>query len=424
MKRLALYIIILYNRTLNHWLRGIDLCRLPVVACLLAAISVLLPGCTDTLEPPEEPDPVPREKVERTVIVYMVADNSISNQVENDTTEMVKAKHLIPSGVNVVVYLDDRTHRPAIYELSRKGGLRLWKQYAEELNSTDADVMYDVLHEIKHYFPANHYGLTLWSHGSGWIPEKQSVRRKSFGEDWHRGTSASAKTEMEIPVLRDVLARLPKLDYIFFDACFMQSIEVAYELRHEANYIIGSPAEIPGPGAPYDVILRALCRSDVKGIVDGYVDTYPTDDTYVGVLLSCIDCAQLSGLAEATGQLLKPFYMGGEELSSYNGFLPYCTDYWKYTYCYDMRTTMRRLLTDGDYNAWMEMFDLAVPFHSLSETHRWFSVFCTNPVVSDPECYGGVSMFLPRSTYDFYGWNTDFQRTAWYAAMGWEETGW
>ena len=397
-----------------------------VVVCLLAAICVLLPGCRDTLVSSEELDPEPREVVERTVIFYMAADNSLSNQVENDTTEMVKARHLIPKGVNVVIYLDDddKTSKPAIYELSRAGGMKLWKRYEEELNSMDADVMYDVLHTIKHYFPANHYGIAFWAHGTGWIPQKQSVRRKTFGEDWHRGSSTSGKLEMEIPVLRGVLERLPKYDYIFFDACFMQSIEVAYELRNEANYVIGSPAEIPGPGAPYDVILGALCRSDVKGIVDGYVDTYPTDDVYVGVLLSCIDCAQLSALTEATGQLLKPHFMGKTELSSYDGFLPYCTDYWRYTHCYDMRTTMRRLLTDESYNAWNELFDLAVPIHRLSETNRWFSVYCNNPVVNDPECYGGVSMFLPKSEYDFYGWNDDFKLTSWYTDARWAETGW
>jgi hypothetical protein len=33
-------------------------------------------------------------------------------------------------------------------------------------------------------------------------------------------------------------------------------------------------------------------------------------------------------------------------------------------------------------------------------------------------------MFVPMEEYEFYGWNKEFQKTSWYAAMGWPETGW
>jgi len=404
-----------------------------VVVCLLAAICVLLPGCRDTLVSPEELDPEPREVVERTVIFYMAADNSLSNQVENDTTEMVKARHLIPKGVNVVIYLDDKTSKPAIYELSRAGGMKLWKRYEEELNSMDADVMYDVLHTIKHYFPANHYGITFWSHGTGWIPQKQSVRRKTFGEDWHRGSSASGKLEMEIPALRDVLAHFPKFDYIFFDACFMQCIEVAYELRNVTNYMVSSPAEIPGPGAPYHLIIDALCKGDAKGIVEGYGNGYPGTYNgfyYPGVLLSCIDCTQLEPLAIETGRLLTPFYMEHAEPYA-TGFQSYCDLSWnRFTYCFDMRTTMCRLLSEEDYAAWLELYNKAVSsYKSLS--NGWFAIHCqttdgVKTILADPNCYGGVSMFVPMVKYDNNNcsWNQDFQQTSWYQALGWGLTGW
>ena len=41
---------------------------------------------------------------------------------------------------------------------------------------------------------------------------------------------------------------VPHFDFVLFDACFMQSIEVAYALRNFTDYYIGSPTEIPGPG--------------------------------------------------------------------------------------------------------------------------------------------------------------------------------
>ena len=424
MKRLNLYII---NKVIDNRLLTIDFFRPTIICCLLTVVFCLFTGCHDDLVPPDSP--TPRAEAERTVIVYMAGDNSLGNTLSYNaiplgTTEMVKGKDMIPGDVNFIVFVDDMQHTPAIYELSRSGGMQLWKRYEEELCTTDSLTMLNVLREIEYYFPARHYGITFWSHASGWAPERQSTRMKTFGKD---ETNPTGKLEMEIPVLHDVLAQLPRFDYIFFDACFMQCIEVAYELRDVTNYMVGSPAEIPGPGAPYDKLIGALCTSDVKGIVQGYCNKYPgTYDNffYSGVLLSCIDCAQIEPLAQLTGQLLTPLFTGRSEQPT-DGFQAYCNNLTKYTHYYDMRTTMRRLLNEDDYTAWLELFDKAVPLRTLTSTRSWYSSgLCNLPYVIDPECYGGVSMFIPSEAYATYGWNEDFRKTSWYDALGWDETGW
>ena len=402
-KRIGLYIIIL-------------------LGVLLAA------GCHDSFELPVDPTPTPtpqpRAEAERTVIVYMAGDNSLSSFAQNDTTEMAKGKDMIPEDVNFIIFFDNKKNKPAIYELSQKKGMQLWMQYEEEQCSTDADVMLGALRVIEHYFPARHYGITFWSHATGWAPERSSSKMKTFGRDDSQANT-SGKFEMEIPVLRDVLAKLPKFDYIFFDACFMQSIEVAYELRNVTDWIIGSPAEIPGPGAPYQKIIEALCQGDHNGIVQGYDSGYP-DGVYTGVLLSCIDCAKLEELAAVTGQMLTPFYMERTEQST-SGFQIYCSEVSKYTYCFDMRTTMCQLLSEEDYATWMETFVQAVPLRTHSSTNQWYARTISYPYearIWNPECYGGVSMFVPLNAYNAYGWNEAFHTTSWYEAAGWAATGW
>lgn len=387
---------------------------------IILYIGLLLTGCRDTLVPPEE---VPRAEAERTIIVYMAADNSLSNSVKLDTIEMKQGKDLIPENVNFLIYIDDKKKdsKPAIYELSAKNGMQLWKQFDEEQCSTDPNVMLQILQQIEYYFPARHYGIDLWSHATGWVPEQTgSTRQKTFGKD---ETNASGKIEMEITALRDVLAHFPKFDYIFFDACFMQCIEVAYELRNVTNYMVGSPAEIPGPGAPYHLIINALCKGDAMGIVRGYDSGYP-NGVYEGVLLSLIDCTQLEPLAVETGRLLTPFFMERRE-NNRTDYQYYCSKLGKFTYYFDMRTTMCRLLSEEDYAAWMELFDKAVPLRTHSSTNRWFSDgLCDHSVIDAPECYGGVSMFIPLDKYDNFGLNEDFQQTSWYQALGWQLTGW
>ena len=393
---------------------------LSVVCCLLSVVCCLLTGCRDYPLVPED-IPQPRAEAERTVIIYMIGDNSLSSQVKQDTTEMAKGKSMIPEDVNFIIYLDDRQGKPIVYELSKAKGIQPWKKLDEELCSTDSLTMLKTLQGIMHYFPARHYGITFWSHATGWAP-----RRKTFGLDEHPGTS-KGETEMEIPVLRDVLAHLPALDYIFFDACFMQCVEVAYELREQTHWMIGSPAEIPGPGAPYDKIIDALCKGDAKGIAEEYASSYPdkyNNFNYPGVLLSCIDCTQLEPLAQATGRLITPLYMEHNEPLT-QGFQSYCNvTYEKYTYCFDMRTTMCRLLSEEDYAAWMEAFDKAVPLRTISSTNKWFANHCIPATVTDPDNYGGVSMFVPMTKYEDCGWNEDFKKTSWYKATGWQATGW
>lgn len=42
----------------------------------------------------------------------------------------------------------------------------------------------------------------------------------------------------------------------------MQAVEVAYELRDYTDYCIGSPTEIPGPGASYDAVVPAMFSAE------------------------------------------------------------------------------------------------------------------------------------------------------------------
>ena len=78
---------------------------------------------------------------------------------------------------------------------------------------------------------------------------------------------------MNITQMAKALEGLTPFKYIFVDCCNMVSAETGYELRNATEYLIGSPAEIPGWGAPYDKIMPSLFKngSDMyRGIVDAY----------------------------------------------------------------------------------------------------------------------------------------------------------
>ena len=61
-----------------------------------------------------------------------------------------------------------------------------------------------------------------------------------------------------------------------FDACFMSSIEVLYELKHSFDYIIASPTEILATGFPYKEILPELLndKPNYERIAGKYIEQY------------------------------------------------------------------------------------------------------------------------------------------------------
>ena len=135
--------------------------------------------------------------------------------------------------------------------------------------------MKEVMHRAFYEYPADSYGLVYWSHADGWIPYPvPSASTRWIGQDTGEGQDNRMNISDFVDVLDD---GMPHFDFIMFDACFMMSVEVAYEVRNYTDYYIGSPTENPGPGAPYDKVvpymfnqLLGQVRKDV--VVDGRGD--------------------------------------------------------------------------------------------------------------------------------------------------------
>ena len=390
--------------------------------CILSLIAFVFLSCNHHHDLPE---PAPKES-KRTVIVYMIAENSLWKYAPSDSAEMAAAAPYIPDSVNFIVYKDG-VELPILYTLSKKEGFRPWKKYTRDQDSADSLVMNDVLRTIKQNFPAEKYGLVLWSHGSGWIPrDTPSAPTRTIGVDNGRNEksypSADLGNKMNISELRWAINQNLHAEYILFDACFMQNIETAYELRNACDFIIGSPAEIPGDGAPYQLIMNELCSGDAVGIASNYFDYHERKS---GVALSVIDCKKLENLAEKSKPYIQKIWSEKNIVRTDNiqVFAPFYARHGWEPEPFDIRSTMHKLLSHEEYETWNEALEQAVVFHK--STSSWPTEFDRSySVLSDPEYYSGVGMFIPSPKYDKYHWNELFRNTSWYKAAGWETTGW
>lgn len=174
------------------------------------------------------------------LLVYMGGDNNLSDETYEKLDAICtgwKAHHTN----HLLIYMDANNATPSLIEIIKENGSNTKKiiENYEEENSASSEVFARVVQKVKTLYPAQSYGLIVFSHASGWLPEGSLNRPKSVIID--------QKREME---LKDFANAIPDnmLDYIVFEACFMSGIEVAYELKDKADYIVASAAEIVSPG--------------------------------------------------------------------------------------------------------------------------------------------------------------------------------
>ncbi|MBO4664061.1 MAG: hypothetical protein J5663_06570 [Bacteroidaceae bacterium] len=365
---------------------------------------------------------------ERTIICYMPAENTLADLVRNDISEMVEAAKYLGEKDRIVVYYDG-TSNPQIYVIDKHttalsiNSLDPVFTYARDVNSCSKDVMTSVFRYIVSHYPAKSYGLIFNTHGLNWLPSISSIAsesrpRKTFGVDnGINSPYSNSGDEMRIVDLASAIKTLPHLDFIFFDLCYMQSIEIAYEMRNCADYIIGSPAEIPGNGAPYEEIMPMLVADNIDygAIIDKYATTYDGWELIPesGVALSVVRCDKLDSLQMVTSKLISKY---GDEIKKcrYNE----TTDYLSYqlsgyrTGFFDMKEMMSRMITEADIRSlgidkeenvadsleWATMFSKAVPYSYVAS--KVYSVALNNSfVTTNPERCGGISMSLnPNET--------------------------
>ena len=260
-----------------------------------------------------------------TIMVYMVGSN-LESEYGNATIDM---EEMIGAGVdtehnNIVVY----TGGAADWQMD---GISAYKNYTlllnednefEVLDSTnpknmgDADTLSSFINYCFDTFNSEHYSLVLWNHGAGPV--------YGFGLDENYSDILTVD-EMKKAFNDSVGSNDKRLEWIGFDACLMNSLEIADLLAPYANYMIASQETEPGWGWDYTFLGEtsdeAMSGEEMgKAIIDQYMlygetvfDYYPR--MYCDLTLSCIDLTKFEATENA---LNKCFGQLNEELTVEN----------------------------------------------------------------------------------------------------------
>jgi hypothetical protein len=164
-------------------------------------------------------------------------------------------------------------------------------------------------------YPAEHYMLVLSGHGSGAVGK---FFLQADREDRYLSIPMLAYAVCKInQVMATEKDKYPdknlsdKLDVIGLDACAMSTVEVGYQLRDVARYMVGAEGFERNGGWPYHRVLETLNDKPeiepedlAKKIVKRYVKYY-FDYAVAGVSVdqAACDLSRMEPLAEAINQL-------------------------------------------------------------------------------------------------------------------------
>jgi hypothetical protein len=217
-----------------------------------------------------------------TVITYIQADNDLAFFATHNINDMKKITK--SDNVNVLVQwdkpFDNKTWRYKINpsQIIDVGTLN------KEMGINPERELVNMMRWVKADYPAEKYMLILWNHGNGVIDrnnkENLNLLQKSWLEipgfpknlldskgilyDYSQDTflTTDALKRVLKTIHRNILGK--EIDILGMDACLMAMLEVAYQIKNHAKYLVAAENTEPGIGWSYSRFLVPLSNSPEK----------------------------------------------------------------------------------------------------------------------------------------------------------------
>ena len=331
-------------------------------------------------------DPPEYATRQKTVLVYMVANNNLSSNATSNIKDMMEG--YLPTDDNLLVYLHSTNGNPILLRLYKDeegvaGKDTVYRFPAR--NSADPASLASALKVCRTMYPAEEYGLVLWSHGTGWLPQQYYSKVRSFGLD---GT-----TEMDIIEMAKAIPY--KLNYVIFDACLMGGIEVAYELKDSVDYIIASPTEILSDGFPYNRIMEHIFKSStqLQAIAQEYFNHYNSKSgSSRSATISLVKTSELANVAQLAKEIFNKYGNNG----NFSNMLVDTTAVQKYYrgekhWFYDFGGLMQQL-AGSDAAALDKALEKAVVYKAATPEFLTLKI--------DQNKFSGISTYIPSPRAD------------------------
>jgi hypothetical protein len=252
-------------------------------------------------------------------MVYLDADNDLESASIKDLNEMEKVGS--SNDLAIIAQMDripgydssngNWTETRRYYATKDNGTEKINSTLLEnmgELNMGDSNTLFSFVNWTMQNYPAQHYALILWDHGGS------SAMGPSACWDYTNNEDCLSMAEIKEALANVYAAFGRKIDVLGFDACLMGLIEVAYQIRDYANYMVGSEETEPNDGYPYDAILTELAASPsmspaqlastvVTKYVNSHTDGLPNPEDAPHVTSAALNLTKASDVAVKVSEL-------------------------------------------------------------------------------------------------------------------------
>ena len=331
-----------------------------IIATLFIVIGV---SCSNG-DSPGGPD-VPVTPVGQTVFMFFPWSNNLLSDFRRTVEDMqTVVTQRSMKDERIMVFMATSEREAVLFELKKQNGRCLTdtlRRYSDR-PFTSRQWLTSLFSEVITLAPASRYGMVVGCHGLAWVPvQGQRNTRKRLGSQERideednlykeerideennlykkeridkeglykeeridkegepndlmhfevQGPVTTRfiggtypETQIETTDLADAMADAGlHTEYILFDACYMSSVEVAYELKDVTHYLIASPTEVLSYGFPYITMGKHLLGTpNYKGIVDSFISFYSSYNLPYGTV-AVTDCTQLDALAAIAQQI-------------------------------------------------------------------------------------------------------------------------
>ncbi|MDR3692836.1 MAG: clostripain-related cysteine peptidase [Fimbriimonas sp.] len=264
-------------------------------------------------------------------------------------------------------------------------------------------------------YPADHYALVMWDHGSGW--QRMAIKARQKPKPLAVSLDSETGHSIETWQLNQALQN-EHVDILAFDASLMQMAEVAYQLVGSADYVAGSEESPPGDGYPYQNAFATFANNPTgtpaslsKAFVDAMTQypQYATDK----IEESVIDTSQMAGVASAASALSAAMIANAGAIdgiipqarSNTQAYLPSSTQY--YYDVVDLCHQISALTANAPVQTACANLATAVGTAVIWEGHNSHSAGSH-----------GLSIDFSPSSY-FKGVSSDYTQLAWSTPSAW-----
>ena len=358
----------------------------------------------------------------RTILVYIALDNNLSNEMSAMHASLKEGWAKVDADGSLLLFADSRGQtKPVLIKLEKRGGevVSDTLRWYENENSASPQLLRQVIADTKTVAPAKSYGMLLFSHASGWLPEGAFKNPLTWGASAINGSKIGLRSvfedngrEMEF---HDFVEAIPDgmFEFIASEMCFMSSVETAYALRNKTKYLLAAATEVLSPGFipiyPNSLSLLYKKKPNLEEFGQKfyrYFSELPDkfDRGVNSAAISLVKTSEMQALADFTRKVAPSLTQDQIDVVQHFDRIPPRSSSFPYLF-FDYRDYIAQVATDAQLSELDKLLKKAVIFKA--STPKMINIYIPK--------HSGLSVYIPQQSLPRL--NKAYEDTEWYKAI-------